>query len=555
MSHQHARQLDDVWTRYLAGDPLDRKERIALTEAVRSDDVFHRRLLHDLRLDGALRAAALGEAQGESFVKAVRARAAASERYGKAPGDGTSQETAAPISRRSWRAFRTLVLAACALAVVGVLAFLGGGPSSEHRRAGGVAETTPSARAGGFKPVPSRTQAARMGWPGDVSIEAVEGPAQVHGRDGRVRSAAEGGIVEAGEWLATVGPHARVRTEHRDGTSIEIGGDTVATGFETRPGTGRLFIARGRIRVSLPGTAPVPALEAASPHAVVTADGCFALEVSATETRVEVQRRRVRVDAIGTGQRAEVRAGQFALARSNELLPAIPIAAARSLLLVVGSGGVARDQQRPALEASDALLRQRLEARGFTVTAMTPGTSLRARASRASLIVLSPTGAAAAADLGAALGDLTVPVLVLDANGAAQLGLTDRRSPVVQALSPGTPARRVPVAATGIVIDKPAHPLAAGLSGPIPLLSARARLASPTASPVVGATVVGRRPGEPGAAVVLFAYERAGPMGAVSAPARRVALLLGDQRATAAVTEQGWRLFEAAASWCAADRP
>jgi hypothetical protein len=297
MSGETARRLDDAWTRFLTGEVLGQDDRCRLTAALQGDDVLHRRLLHDLRLDGALKAAAQGEREGDGFVRAMRARIAALSHprsAGERPG--------APTRWRSRRVIGSLLgLGAVAALIVSALIWRGFAPTS--RQASQVRPQVPA--------VPAVTQ---------VLVTSVIGQVQRYGADGRVRAVGPGTSVEAGEWLATVGPAARVRTEHEDGTEVDLGGDAVATGLGLRPGRGRMFVARGRLRVALPPDGPIPGMEVASPHAVVTADGCFSLEVTADHTRIEVQRRRVRVQSTGLPGWTYVRAGQYALVRPGQSL-------------------------------------------------------------------------------------------------------------------------------------------------------------------------------------------------------------------------------------------
>jgi hypothetical protein len=309
MKDQGARQLEDTWTRFLAGESLAREERTALDLAVRSDDVLHRRLLHDLRLDGALRAAARGESEGEVFVSTMRALVA---RRGDAAIE--APEALPGQSRAPWRGrwANSVSLGVIALVGVAALVFILLRPAPTP-----VAPMTGKLAGAGRTPHSVPAEALS---PTGFRIDAVEGQVQIHDGGGKVRPAVVDGSIAPGDWLATVGTGARVRASDEEGTEIELGGDAVATGLGTRPAAGRLFVARGRLRVSLPPTAPRPALEVASPHAIAIADGCFRLDVSALETRLEVQRLRVRLISIAGERSLEVRAGQSAIAGPRELL-------------------------------------------------------------------------------------------------------------------------------------------------------------------------------------------------------------------------------------------
>ena len=66
-----------------------------------------------------------------------------------------------------------------------------------------------------------------------------------------------------------------------------------------------------------------------------------------------------------------------------------------------------------------------------------------------------------------------------------------------------------------------------------------------------GASAIASYSGAPAQASLLFAYDRDAATADGAAPARRVGLFLGNGRVIRALTDQGWRLFDAAALWCA----
>jgi hypothetical protein len=311
MMDRNVRRLDDVWTRFLAGEPIPREDRVALSAAVRSDDVLHRRLLHDLRLDGALRAAAQSQAGGEAFVQKLRNLAAS----GGAPAApwrvAPDQPVSAPARVGSTRSKPALWMAAVAVCVVAMAALT-------LLRAPAVRPPAVSAESMvGQAGLPASVPASI-----DVRVVAATGQVRVYGPPGSVRAARVSDVIGPGEWLTTVGAGSRLHVEDADGTEIEFSGDTVATGLGFRPGQGSLFVARGRVRISLPPDASAPAPELISPHARITADACYRVEVSAMETRIESHRRRLRVASLATGRSVELRAGQYTIARADQLLPA-----------------------------------------------------------------------------------------------------------------------------------------------------------------------------------------------------------------------------------------
>jgi hypothetical protein len=101
-----------------------------------------------------------------------------------------------------------------------------------------------------------------------------------------------------------------------------------------------------------------------------------------------------------------------------------------------------------------------------------------------------------------------------------------------------------------LTVADPAHAMAAGLSGTVPVLSRPNRMSWGL---VRGDAVkVATLEGHPDRAV-LFAYDRGASMPGLVAPARRVGLFLFDTTSLS-LTPQGWSLFDAAVRWCAANR-
>ena len=131
-------------------------------------------------------------------------------------------------------------------------------------------------------------------------------------------------------------------------------------------------------------------------------------------------------------------------------------------------------------------------------------------------------------------------MMVLESTGFEQLGLTGARWK--RDVGPAPPV-------SDIVIENPSHPLAAGFSGNVRVLAPPLNLR--WASPPPGASVIATYPGAPDHASLLFGYERGAATASGAAPARRVGLFFGNGRVIRSLTEQGWRLFDAAALWCA----
>lgn len=103
---------------------------------------------------------------------------------------------------------------------------------------------------------------------------------------------------------------------------------------------------------------------------------------------------------------------------------------------------------------------------------------------------------------------------------------------------------------TLIVIRDPAHPLAAGLSGPVEVLSSPMQVSwGRPAGRVEAVATLADDPTRP----VLFGYEAGAEMGRGTAPARRVGFFYFNQSPEFS-TEDGWTLFRAAVRWCTGGR-
>jgi hypothetical protein len=104
-----------------------------------------------------------------------------------------------------------------------------------------------------------------------------------------------------------------------------------------------------------------------------------------------------------------------------------------------------------------------------------------------------------------------------------------------------------------VLITEPKHPLAAGLTGQLAVLAKPQGLR--WGLPGEDAIIIARFPGAPNPRPqgAVFAYERGSEMPGGRAAARRVALFLGNGRVVRSLTPDGWRLFDAAVNWSAAD--
>jgi hypothetical protein len=220
----------------------------------------------------------------------------------------------------------------------------------------------------------------------------------------------------------------------------------------------------------------------------------------------------------------------------------IPSGSKRAALLM----GV-EDSDAPVRESStDEPLRVRLEQLGFAVDVValdTDDTTLPAAVRQAQVLVLSPS--LAAAELTDDLVELPVPMVALETSAFSRLGLT---GPTWQR-DLGNNEQRY----KEIEIVAPQHPLAGGLSG-LPVVLDRRTLLR-WGVPGDDAIIVAHYPNGPLQKSAIFGYERGSEMPGGRAAARRVALFLGNGRVIRSLTPDGWRLFDAAVAWSAADSP
>jgi hypothetical protein len=559
MTDSERRRLEEMWTRFVAGEALEREERSTLAAALEGDEVLRRRMILDLQLDGALRAAGEVERGQEHVVDMVKALVTAAGRTEEVVAAVRKQlEAKAAAARRgpgraqrSWG--RPVAVGAVVLTGAAALALLlprldrpPPSPAEVDRSANG-SDATAASRGAPKRwpfqaaPTPGReTVATQPARPIVVGrLEAIDGPAYRHGADG-TRRAAPSLELAAGDWVSTSGAGARARLAGPGGSRIELQGDAVAGLVADGPDqvAARFFIAHGRAVAVVPASTGGSPLVLASPHAIVNGTGTMHLEVGASVTRVQVRQGRARVSALGVQRGTDVAAGQLALVSGDDLQPP-RTQNAREALLVTGPDDTKEDPAPPnGLRGSEERLKARLERLGFAVTVVDGGDLLPDRARAAALLVLSSS--VSSKQLRGWFAELPVPMLVLESTGFEQLGLTGTRWK--RDVGPAGPQAEV-------VITDPSHPLAAGLTGTVRVLSAPLNMR--WAAPPPGASVIATYPGAPEQASLLFAYDRAAPTAVGAAPARRVALFLGNGRIIRALTEPGWRLFDAAVLWCA----
>lgn len=184
-----------------------------------------------------------------------------------------------------------------------------------------------------------------------------------------------------------------------------------------------------------------------------------------------------------------------------------------------------------APDAAETSIKTRLEQLGFSVALVAAASSSDATADNMSLVFLSPS--AADADVTTKFRSVAAPVITTKATLLDEMAL-------VGASSQGSVNNQ-----TNIAITTPAHPMAAGLSGTVTVLSPAATLGwgNPNANATKVATQVGQANRSP-----LFAYDTGAglPVSGLSAPARRATFLFC---IPSSLNANGWLHFDATVRW------
>jgi hypothetical protein len=197
--------------------------------------------------------------------------------------------------------------------------------------------------------------------------------------------------------------------------------------------------------------------------------------------------------------------------------------ARRAALLVVGSAA--------APTAGDGQLLRTLAAAGLRVQLASDTDPVDVRG--IDLVVLAAS--CLSSNLGGRYRDLPLPIVITEPAVFDDMGMA----------GPGEGIDWAETTGTQVSIDIAGHPLAAGLSGLVAVVTAPATLT--WARPAGGAQLVASFPGFPDRGVI-FGYPARAPMAMGPAPARRVGLFAADL-AAAQLTEAGVALLAASIGW------
>jgi hypothetical protein len=199
------------------------------------------------------------------------------------------------------------------------------------------------------------------------------------------------------------------------------------------------------------------------------------------------------------------------------------------VLLIVGAA---------PLTAGDNALRDRLRGLGYSAVIVEAASATVADANGTDFGFISRT--IRAADFNAAFRDLPLPLMVPEYGLYSALGMT---GPTIDA-----DWGAMTLSTTDLVITDSSHPLAAGFTGTVTVLTPGDGLYGfgvPSAAAAAVATPVGKD-----GRYAIFGYEKGAEMVGVAAPARRVGWFV-DKDAATRLTATGWTLFDAAVKWTA----
>jgi Subtilase family len=195
----------------------------------------------------------------------------------------------------------------------------------------------------------------------------------------------------------------------------------------------------------------------------------------------------------------------------------------KKVLLVVGS---------ITLNAGDAAVQTRLEGLGYIVTLKIGTASLASDANSKDLVVITST--VSSADVNTKFRNVTAPVIVWESSLFDDMGMVDLQA------NTGAYSAENNINITGT------HPLTAGLlTGTYAVYSSpdMVHWGKPAASAIKVATLSSNS-----SLVTVFAYDKGTQMVGMTAPGRRVALMLGDNGASK-INLAGSFLFNAAITW------
>lgn len=185
------------------------------------------------------------------------------------------------------------------------------------------------------------------------------------------------------------------------------------------------------------------------------------------------------------------------------------------------------------LNSSDAAIKARLEGLNYAVTVKAASSAVTADSTGKAVVVISSTVTPTA--VGTKFRTVAVPVVTWESGLYTNMGMTGSTNKDF-----GTITKQ-----TQVKITNPAHPLAAGLSGTVTVVTASGTFdwGKPNANAASIATAA-----NDATKTLIFGYAPGAVMPGLTAPARRVGMFMNDTTA-AGFTTNGGLLFDAAIKW------
>jgi uncharacterized repeat protein (TIGR01451 family) len=288
---------------------------------------------------------------------------------------------------------------------------------------------------------------------------------------------------------------------------------------------------------------PAISINAPANGAQFPAPANITLTATATDADGSVTGVTFSANGISLGSATPIGGNQYSLTWSN--VPqgpyAISATATDNLGITKSVGGINISVTTPALfvvgsttlTTSDAFVKARLEGLNHTVTVMDAATVTTADATGKALVVISST--VNPTSVGTKFRTVTVPVLTWESGILNNMGMTGSTNKDF-----GTKSGQ-----TQISITNPTHPLAAGVTGTATVVNSAKTFnwGKPNANAITIATISGDA-----AKTAIFGYEPGVAMPGLTAPARRLAIFLGDDSAEV-LNNNGIFLLNAAIKW------
>ncbi len=325
-------RVRDLWARALSGDSLPAAEQRELLDVLRSDERLRKEFLDDAQLHGALRARGLGRRNEESFLRAVAAGTAASDREGRFI---RKLEGRIARGRPPWLA---PALVAAGLLVAALLVFTSRPEPPPDIALPKPVEPRPKETAVKVEPPPPPPEVRQPGPPKPEPRPEPKAPpppipeppkpppeappapkppppptvtavAKVEGIVGEV-TARNGQELFAGQNVETLDAQSQALVVFGDGTRLDLAGETVVREIQAK----RATLARGTCVAEVAKQPAGQSIVIATPHGEVTVLGTrLRLGVEKTSTLLEVAEGRVAFRRLADGRSLDVAGGQYAL--------------------------------------------------------------------------------------------------------------------------------------------------------------------------------------------------------------------------------------------------